>query len=311
MLCAHPALSRENAAALTLRLVLGVSTADIARLFLVPTPTMAARLTRVAQEPRRRDVRGAARARAEGPRRARGATSPTWPSPPATRRRSGADLVRTDLAAEAIRLARLLRELLPRARRPRRRCSALMLLQHSRRDARLRDGRAGAAAGPGPVAAGTATRSPRRSTVLTPHVHRARHAVPPAGADRGRARHRAAPRRDRLAPHRRAVRRAGGARATRPSYGSTGPSPSPRPTARWPGCAPSTASSSRATGCPASAASCSPGSAAPRRRAPSSPAPSTLCDNDPERDPPRHPTGRLGGIVHPRPTSRAGVGRRF
>ena len=46
MLCAHPALSRENAAALTLRLVLGVSTADIARLFLVPTPTMAARLTR-------------------------------------------------------------------------------------------------------------------------------------------------------------------------------------------------------------------------------------------------------------------------
>src|SRR3954454_25209424 len=46
MLCAHPALSRENAAALTLRMVIGVSTADIARLFLVPTATMAARLTR-------------------------------------------------------------------------------------------------------------------------------------------------------------------------------------------------------------------------------------------------------------------------
>ena len=46
MLCAHPALSRENAAALTLRMVMGVSTADIARLFLVPTATMAARLTR-------------------------------------------------------------------------------------------------------------------------------------------------------------------------------------------------------------------------------------------------------------------------
>ncbi len=46
LLCAHPALAPESAAALTLRLVLGVPTADIARLFLVPLPTMAARLTR-------------------------------------------------------------------------------------------------------------------------------------------------------------------------------------------------------------------------------------------------------------------------
>src|SRR5919112_989894 len=46
LLCAHPALSRENAAALTLRMVMGVSTADIARLFLMSTSTMAARLTR-------------------------------------------------------------------------------------------------------------------------------------------------------------------------------------------------------------------------------------------------------------------------
>ena len=36
LLCAHPALAPESAAALTLRLVHGVSTADIARLFLVP-----------------------------------------------------------------------------------------------------------------------------------------------------------------------------------------------------------------------------------------------------------------------------------
>src|SRR6195952_4526650 len=49
MLCTHPALSRENAAALTLRMVMGVSTADIARLFLMPTATMAARLTRSRQ----------------------------------------------------------------------------------------------------------------------------------------------------------------------------------------------------------------------------------------------------------------------
>ena len=46
LLCAHPTLEPASAAALTLRLVLGVSTDDIARLFLVSTPTMAARLTR-------------------------------------------------------------------------------------------------------------------------------------------------------------------------------------------------------------------------------------------------------------------------
>jgi RNA polymerase sigma-70 factor (ECF subfamily) len=43
LLCAHPSLSPEAATALTLRLVLGVSTEDIARLFLQSTPTMAAR----------------------------------------------------------------------------------------------------------------------------------------------------------------------------------------------------------------------------------------------------------------------------
>ena len=46
LLCAHPSLPREAAAALTLRLVLGVPTEDLARLFLVRTSTMAARLTR-------------------------------------------------------------------------------------------------------------------------------------------------------------------------------------------------------------------------------------------------------------------------
>src|SRR5690349_8799517 len=46
LMCAHPALAPEAASALSLRLVLGVPTADIARLFLVPEPTMAARITR-------------------------------------------------------------------------------------------------------------------------------------------------------------------------------------------------------------------------------------------------------------------------
>ena len=46
LMCAHPALPAEGAAALSLRLVMGISTADVARLFLVPEPTMAARITR-------------------------------------------------------------------------------------------------------------------------------------------------------------------------------------------------------------------------------------------------------------------------
>ena len=46
MMCTHPALSTDAASALALRLVLGVSTHDIGRLFLVTEPTMAARITR-------------------------------------------------------------------------------------------------------------------------------------------------------------------------------------------------------------------------------------------------------------------------
>nr|BFE57441.1 hypothetical protein GCM10020063_019670 [Dactylosporangium thailandense] len=49
-MCCHPALAADVQPALTLRLVCGVSTADIARAFLVPEPTMAARLTRAKQK---------------------------------------------------------------------------------------------------------------------------------------------------------------------------------------------------------------------------------------------------------------------
>jgi RNA polymerase sigma factor (sigma-70 family) len=139
MLCAHPALSRENAAALTLRMVMGVSTSDIARLFLVPTATMAARLTRS-----RKSLAGERFEVPLGPElkaRVGRAADVAYLSftagyaPP-----SGAELLRTDLAAEAIRLARLLRELLP-GRADLDGLLGLMLLQHSRRDARLVEGR--------------------------------------------------------------------------------------------------------------------------------------------------------------------------
>jgi RNA polymerase sigma-70 factor (ECF subfamily) len=139
MLCAHPALSRENAAALTLRMVIGVSAADIARLFLVPTATMAARLTRsrkslagerfeVPLGPNLRDRIGRAADVAY-------LAFTAGYAPP-----SGDQLVRGDLAAEAIRLARLMCELLP-GRADLDGLLGLMLLQHSRRDARVREGR--------------------------------------------------------------------------------------------------------------------------------------------------------------------------
>ncbi|MBO0844431.1 MAG: RNA polymerase subunit sigma-24 [Nocardioides sp.] len=137
MLCAHPALSRENAAALTLRMVIGVSTADIARLFLMPTATMAARLTRSrkALAGERFEVPHGAELRARVGRAADVAylAFTAGYAPP-----SGPELVRRDLAGEAIRLARLLRELLP-GRADLDGLLGLMLLQHSRRDARLVD----------------------------------------------------------------------------------------------------------------------------------------------------------------------------
>jgi RNA polymerase sigma factor (sigma-70 family) len=139
MLCAHPALSRENAAALTLRLVLGVATPDIARLFLVSTSTMAARLTRARKSLAEEHFEVPSGAALE--RRVDRAADVAYLAftagyaPP-----SGAEVVRGELATEGIRLARLLRDLLP-GRADLDGLLALMLLQHSRRDARLLDGR--------------------------------------------------------------------------------------------------------------------------------------------------------------------------
>lgn len=139
MLCAHPTLSRENAAALTLRLVLGLTTADIARLFLVSTPTMAARLTRARKslaEERFAVPTGAALER----RVVRAADVAYLAFTAGYAPPSGPELVRPELAGEGIRLARLLRDLLP-GRVDLDGLLALMLLQDSRRDARMVDGR--------------------------------------------------------------------------------------------------------------------------------------------------------------------------
>ena len=140
-LCAHPALAPEAATALSLRLVMGVSTPEIARLWHVTDATMAARLTRAK---RKLAVAGAPFALPEGAALAARldavATVVYLAFTAGYAPTSGADVTRVELAGEAIRLARVLRQLLPRPEVDA--LLALMLLQHSRRGARTdADGR--------------------------------------------------------------------------------------------------------------------------------------------------------------------------
>jgi len=112
--CCHPALAGEAQVALTLRLVCGVATGDIAQAFLVSEPTMAARLTRAKKKIAAARIPYVVPAAADLPDRldavlgvihllyTLGHTAP-----------SGEDLVRADLAERAIDLARMLRDLLP------------------------------------------------------------------------------------------------------------------------------------------------------------------------------------------------------
>jgi RNA polymerase sigma-70 factor (ECF subfamily) len=116
LLAAHPSLAPEAAAALTLRLVLGVSTADLARLFLVSKATMAARLTRARTK---LVTAGVAFAVPEGEALAERvevvATVAYLAFTAGYAPGSGPDVVRVDLAGEAIRLVRVLRTLVPYA----------------------------------------------------------------------------------------------------------------------------------------------------------------------------------------------------
>jgi RNA polymerase sigma-70 factor, ECF subfamily len=112
--CCHPALAQEAQVALTLRLVCGVATPDVARAFLVAEPTMAARLTRAKKKIAAARIPYAVPATAELPARVDAVLTvvhllyTTGHAAP-----SGADLVRAELCARALDLARLLRRLLP------------------------------------------------------------------------------------------------------------------------------------------------------------------------------------------------------
>ena len=113
--CCHPALDRSAQVALTLRLLCGLSTAEVARAFLVAEPTMAARITRakkkiaVARIPYRVPSAEELPARVEAVLSVVHLLFTTGHTVPA-----GEELVRRDLVERALQLARMLRRLLPR-----------------------------------------------------------------------------------------------------------------------------------------------------------------------------------------------------
>ncbi|WP_238385057.1 RNA polymerase sigma factor [Nesterenkonia muleiensis] len=137
LMCTHPVLPAQAASALALRLVLGISTYDVARLFLVPEATMAARITRakkkivsagIAFEVPGADVLPA---RLDSVAQTAYLAFSAGYTPG-----SGTDLLRADLAAEAVRLVRVVLEQCPEEP-VLKALLALMLLQHSRREARV------------------------------------------------------------------------------------------------------------------------------------------------------------------------------
>jgi RNA polymerase sigma-70 factor (ECF subfamily) len=140
--CCHPALNQAAQVALTLRLVCGLSTAEVARAFLVPEPTMAARITRAKKKIALARIPYRVPPAAELPQRVdavlavvhllftTGHTTPV-----------GEDLVRRDLVERALDLGRLLRLLLP-ADPAVAGLLALLLLTDARRETRTApDGR--------------------------------------------------------------------------------------------------------------------------------------------------------------------------
>lgn len=140
--CCHPALAQEAQVALTLRLVCGVPTPDIARAFLVSEPTLAARITRAKKKISVARIPYRIPGPAELPGRLRGVLAVihllftaghTAPS--------GTSLVRADLVDKAMHLARMLCQLMP-GDRDVRGLYALLLVTDARRATRVdADGR--------------------------------------------------------------------------------------------------------------------------------------------------------------------------
>ncbi|MFF8499834.1 RNA polymerase sigma factor [Streptomyces anulatus] len=134
--CAHPALAAEARTALTLRCLAGLTTPEVARAFLVPTATMAQRIVRAKKKIREARIPFRVPGPDELPERLPGVLQVVYSVfTEGYAASSGPRLQRLDLAEEAIRLARILRRLLP-AERESAGLLALLLLVHARRDAR-------------------------------------------------------------------------------------------------------------------------------------------------------------------------------
>jgi RNA polymerase sigma-70 factor, ECF subfamily len=134
--CCHPALAPSAQVALTLRLLGGLTTTEIARAFLVPEPTMAQRLVRAKAKISAAKIPYRVPAESELPGRLRAVLAVVYLIfNEGYTASSGDRLIREDLCAEAIRLGRLLAGLMPDAPEVMG-LLALMLLIDSRRAAR-------------------------------------------------------------------------------------------------------------------------------------------------------------------------------